>query len=268
MNSLRRLLRPLARLVRAVFPKKEAPYVYQPSHHIIADYAAFSGLSLDEVANRINSYKALTKQEWERLPAGDFGDRAKVFYERSHYYICDILAANHSTQELVNKLDGYTPLLLESIRNTPGTRLIEFGGGTGVFCEIAARMGKEVTYLDIPGQPAAFAAWRFAKYDLPVTIQLTTPGTLELQGNYDVVFTDAVLEHLDDPYTPTRILAEHLNPGGTFVMLVDLAGEEEDMPMHKDVDVIRLHEVLEQAGLVNTYGRHTFASVWMRPSAA
>ncbi len=266
MNFLRRVLRPFARLVRALFPHQEKPYAYQPSHHIIADYAEFAGLTLDEVVNRINSYKALTKQEWEHLPEGDFGERAKVFYERSRYYICDILAANHSTQELVNKLNGYTPLILDSIRNTPGKRLIEFGGGTGVFCEIAARMGKDVTYLDIPGQPAEFAAWRFARHELPVRIQLTTPGVLELQENYDVVFTDAVLEHLDDPYTPTRTLADHLNPGGTFVMLVDLSGEEEDMPMHKDVDVVRLHAVLEESGLVNTYGRHTFASLWTRPA--
>lgn len=166
----------------------------------------------------------------------------------------------------MDKLDGYTPKILNSIRETAGKKLIEFGGGTGAFCEIAARMGKDVTYLDIPGQPAEFAKWRFAKYELPVTIRLTTPGVLELDQNYDVVFTDAVLEHLDDPYTPTRTLADHLNPGGTFVMLVDLSGEEEDMPMHKDVDVVRLHTVLEEAGLVNTYGRHTFASIWVRPA--
>lgn len=255
----------LRRIYRKLFPKPPARYAYSPDHNIITDYAEFSGLPVTEVETRLNSYKSLTKNEWERLPEGDFGERAKVFYERSSYYICDILWANTSTRELVDKLDGYTPKILNSIRETAGTKLIEFGGGTGAFCEIAARMGKDVTYLDIPGQPAEFAKWRFAKYDLPVTIRLTTPGVLELDENYDVVFTDAVLEHLDDPYTPTRTLADHLNPGGTFVMLVDLSGEEEDMPMHKDVDVVRLHAELEDAGLVNTYGRHTFASIWTRP---
>lgn len=256
----------LKRLFRSFFPKKEKPYVYEPGHTVIAEYAEFSGLPVAEVEKRINTYKSLTREEWSRVPGASFGEKAKSFYGESAYYICDILYANTSPEALSDKLDGFSPLLLKSIRETPGKRLLEFGGGTGVFCELAARMGKDVTYLDIPGKPYEFAKWRFEKHGLPVRMLLTRPGELDLREDFDVIFTDAVMEHLDDPYTPTAQLASRLAPGGTFVMLVDLSGEEEDMPMHKDVDAIRLHDVLEKAGLMNVYGRNQFASIWKRPA--
>lgn len=243
----------------------QAKYVYDVSHSVVKDYSEFSGMSVAEIENRINTYKSLTKVEWEALPASDFKTKAESFYSSSTYYICDILTANVSKETVREKLDSFYPGILASIKNHPGHRFLEFGGGTGVFCEMVQNMGKDVTYLDIPGQQFNFAKWRFEKYGIPIQMQCTSPGKLELTGSFDIIFTDAVMEHLTDPYTPTAELCHHLNKGGIFIMLVDLAGEEEEMPMHRDVDIIKLHAVLSNFGLVNVYGLNEFASIWSRP---
>ncbi len=262
-NALKTLKKLLKKLLRR---GHEAPYTWDPSHDVITDYAEFEGIDVKEVERRIRDYKTLTRAEWLALPGRDFGDKARDFYGTSAYYICDILAANVSKNTLREKLDGYSPLFLNSIRNHPGKRFLEFGGGTGVFCELVADMGKDVTYLDIPGRQFEFAKWRFEKHGIPVKMQQTVPGELRLEGTFDILFTDAVMEHLDDPCTPTRDLCGHLAPGGIFIMLVDLSGEEEDMPMHKDVDIKALHATLSDAGLVCVHGHHQFASIWSKPA--
>jgi 2-polyprenyl-3-methyl-5-hydroxy-6-metoxy-1,4-benzoquinol methylase len=265
-ETLLKIKRTLKKIL-GLLNKEAAPsYKWDESHTVITDYAQFSGMSVGEVEAAVNSYKSLTKAEWETLPPGKFAEKAQKFYAISTHYICDILAANVSIDALTNKLNGYSTELLGVIQNHPGKRLLEFGGGTGVFCQIASKMGKEVTYLDIPGRPFEFAKWRFEKYGLPIRMLQTVPGVLDLTETYDIIFTDAVMEHLDDPLTPTGILCDHLSPGGVLIMLVDLAGEEEDMPMHKDVDILQLHKVPEGRGLECLYGRHQFASIWKKPA--
>jgi len=255
----------LKRVVFFVFPGAGRQYVYKRDHTVINDYAEFSGLSIRQIQKRVNSYKALTRAEWNRIASDNFEEKVNTFYSSSIFYICDILAANVSKQALQKKLQRFTPFILDSIRNHPGHCLLEFGGGTGVFCEIAQDLGKEVTYIDIPGQHFEFAKWRFAKYGIPVRMLETIPGKLCLGESYDIIFTDAVMEHLADPYTTAAELSAHLNPGGLLIMLIDLSGEDKEMPMHKDVDIERLHQRLLQTGLINFYGLRHFASIWSKP---
>jgi 2-polyprenyl-3-methyl-5-hydroxy-6-metoxy-1,4-benzoquinol methylase len=245
--------------------KWQRPYAYRPSHNVVADYADFAGIPIPEVVRRINSYKALTKSEWESLPEGDFKSKAGAFYGLSEYYICDIITANVSKEAIRDSLNGISPSILASIKKHPGHRFLEFGGGTGVFCEMIADMGKDATYLDIPGRQFEFAKWRFAKYGIPVKMIQTVPSKLVLTEEYDLIFSNAVMEHLADPFTPTAELARHIAPGGLLILLVDITGEEEDMPMHRNVDIIRIHEVIAEAGLVNLEGKNMFWSIWSRP---
>lgn len=258
------LLAPLKRIVKNIL-RPPAKYAYRPDHAVIADYSEFSGLPIPEIERRINSFKQLTTGEWKGIPGDGFAAKAEKFYSASQYYICDILSGNVSKQMVMDNMNRFTPLILETIRKHPGKRFLEFGGGTGIFCDIVANMGKQVTYLDLPTQQFEFAKWRFAKYGLPVTMVKTEPGKLSLDREYDIIFTDAVMEHLADPLTPAAELAAHLAKGGNLIMLVDLAGEEHDMPMHADVDIVRLHKVLLDAGLENTHGLNSFCSIWAKP---
>jgi 2-polyprenyl-3-methyl-5-hydroxy-6-metoxy-1,4-benzoquinol methylase len=257
-------LAPIKKMAKSIL-RPPAKYKFHPSHDVIRDYAEFSGLSTSEIEFRINSFKKLTSSEWKNVPAESFAGKAEKFYTTSQYYICDILSGNLSKQMVIENMNRFTPKILESINGHPGKRFLEFGGGTGIFCDIVHHMGKDVTYLDLPATQYEFAKWRYKKYHLPIRQILTQPGQpLKLDAEYDIIYTDAVMEHIDDPLIPASELAQHLAPGGIFVMLVDLAGEEHDMPMHKDVDINALHGVLVKAGLKNTYGLNTFCSIWVR----
>jgi 2-polyprenyl-3-methyl-5-hydroxy-6-metoxy-1,4-benzoquinol methylase len=258
------ILSPVKRFAKKLL-KPEPKYVFQPAHTVISDYSEFSGLPIAEIEKRINSYKKLTSKEWKNVPGEDFAAKAETFYSASEYYICDILTANLSKQTVIDSKNSFSPKILESIRNHPGKKFLEFGGGTGVFCEIVHGFGKDVTYLDLPTRQFEFAEWRYKKYGLPIRMLQTVPNRLELDGKYDIIYTDAVMEHLVDPHTPAKEMADHLAPRGILVMLVDLTGEEPDMPMHKDVDIVALHDVLAKAGLRNIHGLHTFCSIWEKP---
>src|SRR4051812_37264667 len=103
-------------LKRALGLSSHAPYVYDPSHTVIKDYSDFSGISVNEIQRRINSYKSLTKKEWDAIPASGFKGKAELFYASSSYYICDILAANVSKDFLRKKLDDISPKILTAIQ--------------------------------------------------------------------------------------------------------------------------------------------------------
>jgi len=57
----------------------------------------------------------------------------------------------------------------------------------------------------------------------------------------------------------------HAIRGGLLALLVDLSGATSyDRPMHRAVDVHRVHDLIESHGFRNTLLRHTFASVWVK----
>jgi 2-polyprenyl-3-methyl-5-hydroxy-6-metoxy-1,4-benzoquinol methylase len=245
----------------------EAVYCYRPSDVVIEDFAEFSGISLDIVIEKIANFRRINANDWNALDARSFSERAATFYESSQNYIYDTLSANPSPETVVIKLDRFNPRILESIRTHPGKRFFEFGGGTGVFCEIAARLGKDVYYMDLPGIVFEFAQWRFKKLGLNVTAIEAKADTIYLPGKYDIVYTDAVLEHLPQSLQieATRAIGEAVDDGGLLIFLVDLSGPTEDDPMHHDVDIRELHNHLSSAGLRCEDGYLTFCSIWRRP---
>lgn len=232
---------------------------------IIRDFSEFSGISLERIESFINNHHQLAASEWNDIPADEYSDKALEFYKSSKYYIYDLLEGNYNKHSLINKLHSFNRLILQSIKKHPGQDFIEFGGGTGLFCEIVLQLGKQVTYLDIPGKVFDFATWRFKKYNLPIKAICSEPGNLVLEKTYDIIFSDAVLEHVIDPEGVVDKLCKHLNDGGLLILLVDLAGHAEDYPMHQDIDIRKLHEVVKTNGLMNVAGENTFCSIWRKP---
>lgn len=242
------------------------PYVFLPHHELVRDYATWSGRDLADVAADLDDFRRLVREEWERLPDGGFAERSCAFYAGARTYVLDLLRVNTSRADVLAKLDRFEPRVLASIRAHPGRRFLEFGGGTGVFCQVMAEEGRQVTYVDLPGPVAEFAAWRFRRLGLDVDVVLVPPGELPvLPGSYDLLFSDAVFEHLPDPEGTARALARVLSPGGFFALLIDLEGENPEIPMHRAVDVDAVHAALEAEGLVAEFGRGAFASGWRRP---
>lgn len=240
------------------------PYVFDPGHEVVRDFAEFSGLSVQELSRRVDDFRRLSAEEWRVHPGADWREKAATFYCTSETYVYDLLRANPSRAFVLDKLDRFEPRLLPALREHPGRRLLEFGGGTGVFCQIAAEMGKKVTYVDLPGRVSEFAAWRFGRLALDVEMVLVHPDALELRGEWDLGFSDAVFEHLLDPVGTARTLARHLAPGGFLGLLVDLEGDNPELPMHRLVDLGAVQEALAAEGLSPRFGLGSFVSGWDR----
>jgi protein-L-isoaspartate O-methyltransferase len=231
---------------------------------ILRDFAEFSGEPLKDIVERIANIKRTDAAEWQTFK--QIGNNPAAFYEGSQHYIYDTLSANFSTEMVEAKLDSFNPRILASIRNHPGKRFLEFGAGVGTMCEIAARMGKDVTYLELRGIVFDFARWRFEKHRLPVKMIEAETNTINLPGLHDIIFTDAVLEHLPPELQilATEKIAQGTDDGGLLIFLVDLSGPTKDNPMHFNVDIERLHCMLSHAGLKCEDGRSTFCSIWRR----
>jgi SAM-dependent methyltransferase len=246
--------------------KSEAGYHYRPGDVVIEDFAKFSGISLDIVAERVANCQLLNAQEWNALDASSFSERAATFYESSHNFVFDTLSANPNPETVINKLNRFNPLILDSIRTHAGKRLFEFGGGIGVFCQIAAGMGKDVYYMELPGIAFEFAKWRFKKLKLNITPIEAKADAIYVPGKYDIVYTDAVLEHLPQALQveATKALGQSVDKGGLLLFLVDLSGPREDEPMHHHVDIRELHDHLSSSELSCEDGYHKACSIWRK----
>ena len=255
----------LAQIWADVLNRARQIYCYHFLDTVVNDFSAFSGLPTTEIEARINHFSELTSQEWKSLPGGDYAEKAARFYGQTQSYIYDLLAVNYRKEAAIAKLNATSPQVLAALQAHPGRKFLEFGGGVGLVCEIAAGLGKEVTYLDLPGLVSDFAAWRFKRCGLPIRVALSDPRALRLNETYDIVFSDAVLEHVADPEQAITELCTHVNPGGLFILLVDLHGPTETFPMHRTIDIVRIHELIERWAFRNLLGRGSFCSIWAKP---
>ncbi len=241
-------------------------YRYRPGDIVIEDFAQFSGISLDIIAERIGNCNRINAEEWHALDAMSSSERAAKFYESSQNFVFDTLSANPRPEAIIKKLDRFNPRIMEAIRAHPGKRFFEFGGGIGVFCEIVAGMGKNVCYMELPGIVFDFAQWRFKKSGLKVTAIAAKGDVIDLPGKYDIVYTDAVIEHLPHPLQveATKAIGQAVDEGGLLVFLVDLSGPTADDPMHYEVDICELHDYLREMGLRCEDGYYKSCSIWRR----
>jgi protein-L-isoaspartate O-methyltransferase len=264
------LLKRIHRYVANCFSGRnpDAGYRYRTGDVVIEDFAEFSETSLDFVIERIGNSRRINAADWNALQATSFSERAATFYEASQNYVFDTLSANPNPEAVIKKLDTFNPKILQVIRAHPGKRFLEFGGGVGVFCEIVARMGKQVSYMELPGIVFDFARWRFKKLGLNLKAIEAKADTIYLTGKYDIVYTDAVLEHLPQPLQleATRALARAVATDGLLIFLVDLSGPSKENPMHHNVNIVDLHSQLRSEGLCCEDGDRKFCSIWRRPA--
>jgi phospholipid N-methyltransferase len=229
---------------------------------IVHDFCRFSGIPLEEVKRRITNFQQINTE--------DFHQRETVFdfYESSQTYIYDLLGANWNKVGPVNKMHKFLPGLMEMIKDHPGSEFMEFGGGLGVFTEVIKEYtGKTVTYVDVKGYISDFALWRFKEYNLGIDTILIPQDTFKFDKTFDIIFSDAVWEHLD-PETQIRYLYEldkYMNPGGVLILIIDLSGENENMPMHYNVNIQKICDTMKGMGYNNLWYDNNFATVWHKP---
>lgn len=235
--------------------ENEEPYIMECD--IIKDYLEFSGELDFELHYKVTQARSFIKKDYETY--------GSEFYSRSPNYIYDILSSNISMIGRANLINKFIPNGMKIIRDG-GVRFCDFGAGTGAMCSLAKELGKTAIHVDLPGRAMDFAKWRYKKHNYEVDIFEISVDEPVWPGSADIMFSDAVWEHLspDKQISYVDILAEHLSSNGILMLLVDLAGRTDEMPIHYDVDIGKVHKQIEKNGFKNEYGLNDFASVWRK----
>jgi 2-polyprenyl-6-hydroxyphenyl methylase/3-demethylubiquinone-9 3-methyltransferase len=157
----------------------------------------------------------------------------------------------------------------EGVRPLAGKTALDVGCGAGLLCEPLARLGAQVTGVDAAAENVAAAKVHAAGSGLPIAYSYGELGGLGL-GQFDLVISMEVIEHVADKAEFVRQLAAHLAPGGLIVlstpnrtwqsrlMLVGAAEAFGAIPKgtHHWEDFItpdELGELLAEAGLFMSY---------------
>ena len=146
---------------------------------------------------------------------------------------------------------------IEKITNKKGS-VLDHGCGAGVFAEVLLRKGiMNITLTDIPGPMMNFVKWFFGdkvKYE-------DNPDNI--QGHYDYITSNSVLEHLPNPISTVEMFGEHLNPGGLIIasMATDIHGQHLKKAIDKYKDVMLAIEEINRKS-ESYYNLQITGSAW------
>ncbi len=213
---------------------------------VISDYCEFSGLDRDFVTSKVEASLTISAREWNKNVLDANASQVQKFYTASDYIYEVFLAYLHP--EKFYKKEQITDIL-KFVKKTKGKNVLEFGGGTGQLCLLMHfNTDKEVTYVDLPGRLSEFAKWRFKKHGANINMLYSDVEELKLpQGKFDLLVSEAVLEHVPNLEQAVKTLTGCLKPNGKFYLLFDTEYSER-FPMHisanKDIQEIASKEQL------------------------
>jgi len=161
------------------------------------------------------------------------------------------------------RLEREGPFLRDCLERAPGGRVVDVACGTGLHAEFLAKLGAEVTGLDLSPEMIAHARTRRPHPN----IQYRAGDMRDLRGGpWDLALclgnSLSLLPALDDVETAFRSVIAALSPGGRFVIqILNYAAEANRKPRYR-VDVKRREdvEVVAVKGLV-PHANHTLLSL-------
>ena len=223
-----------------------------PMDVVIDDYIEYSHELRSRVIRKVKNGRKIAQREWENIVKRGSVEELGQFYTESNYHY-DVLLP-YLQPDRFSKVERYQDII-DFVKCTNGHKVMEFGGGPGQLCLlIYFNTGKSVTYLDLPSPIMDFAKWRFEKYSADIGIIEASVDECSLPGNaYDIVISDAVLEHVPKLMSTVRSICRSLKPRGYFYILFD--DQEKDLPMHvssnADIDaVLRNNDLKRLSGPV------------------
>ena len=105
----------------------------------------------------------------------------------------------------------------KALRPLAGKSALDVGCGAGLLCEPLARLGADVTGVDAAPENAVAARAHAAQSGLKIDYRA---GELSAQGlgQFDLVTSMEVIEHVADPAAFITELAAHLKPDGLMIL--------------------------------------------------
>ncbi len=97
-----------------------------------------------------------------------------------------------------------------------GKRVLDVGCGAGLMCEPLARMGGKVIGLDAAQENVAVAQAHADSQGLPIAYRCADVATVD--GQFDLVTSMEVVEHVSDPAAFVTALGARLASGGLMIL--------------------------------------------------
>lgn len=104
-----------------------------------------------------------------------------------------------------------------ALKPLAGKRALDAGCGAGLLCEPLARLGAAVTGVDAAAENIAAASAHAAGGGLAIDYRCGEIGALDI-GQFDLVCSMEVIEHVADKAAFVAALAARLAPGGLMVL--------------------------------------------------
>lgn len=214
---------------------------------VIDDYCQFSGGKKSEVIEKIKKSIEIASKTWEKTVPKKNTKNLEKFYA-SKTYIYDLLDAFYDFEK-TNKIKTCLDIV-RFIKRKKAKKVLEFGGGTGQLCLLLHfNTDASVSYLDLPGNTFELAKWRFKKYKAPISLIKGQINADEIAHSpFDVIVSDAVLEHVPNLQKTIKLLKKSLKlPGYLYLLFDPDFGKKRPMHLCKITD---FYNILKKEGFI------------------
>ncbi|HEX5051657.1 MAG TPA: methyltransferase [Planctomycetota bacterium] len=208
--------------------------------HVHRLYSDFAGLPVGVVTQCVQHHATFNQVSWQECPGATFAEKAATYYEEHEECLFDLL---HSSSGRASRRAGYVKDGHWSCFTGGGPTVLDFGGGLGQTASLLHEDGKHVTYCDVDGPTARFAAWFFERcHQNEIEVLLTSSHRVELPARrqWDLVLAEAVLECVPDPVGTAECLAKVVAPGGLLYLIADRPEAVASRPMRRPIAVADL----------------------------
>src|SRR5574337_766805 len=139
----------------------------------------------------------------------------RQYYETGGYGSTPLGEGEFATRQAQQIIDALKSCLASVGKTIEASDFLEIGSSYGFLLHLLKQAGAKSVLGVEPGDEGIEGS---KKYGIPL-VQEFFP-TEQLQGTFDVIFSHAVLEHIEDPLFIVKKMAERLNPGGVIFLAV------------------------------------------------
>jgi 2-polyprenyl-3-methyl-5-hydroxy-6-metoxy-1,4-benzoquinol methylase len=221
---------------RQAIEKRETEKDGKHFWRVILDWHRYTSEDTDDIVEKIRKGGELSSKEWRDIVKKGTDEEIMKFYADSVYYIYETLTpylepCKYEKDVNYGTIVNFAKRLLQKHGSI---NVLDFGGGVGELCLMLWKEGINVTYADIQGRISNFAIWRFKKRGANIKVIYSRINGVDLpRGEYDLIISDAVVEHLKREHLENfiRALSGGLKLQGFLYLLWDPTYTE-SFPMH------------------------------------